>query len=75
MHERRFVERQLAKLPAFAIGERHDVVVKAGHLHPAVANPRAPPSCGTSALAGLVTPPPNVPECRSCFGPVSRSSK
>ena len=23
-----------------------------------------------SALTGLATPPPNEPECRSCFGPV-----
>ena len=67
------VERQRRKLLPLVGRERDDVVVKAGNRHPAAASHSAA-SIWHSATAGLITAPPNVPECRSCFGPVSRSS-
>ena len=70
---RRTAARRTAARSASVSGS--DVVVEAGHLDAAVGRRSARRASWQSALAGLVTAPPNVPECRSCFGPVSRSSK
>jgi len=67
------VEGEVAELLALDVRERRDIVVEPGTwMRPSLSLRAA--SMATNVPAGLVTPPPNVPECRSCLGPMRRSS-